>query len=151
MKINLHQENDKKVKLSLEPIFCKRCHAYYKKVGLGIYKCPECGYEEVDDFGKVRMFLEKNGKSSAPVIAEGTGIPVSKIERFLREGRIEIPDDSDIFIRCESCGTEIKYGRFCPKCALEMCKKLNMAISQGEIGELPKKRTEKMHYLNRNN
>jgi hypothetical protein len=114
-------------------------------------KCPKCGYEELNDFGKVRTYIEECGSSPAHVISEATGVSVTKINKYLIEGRLEIPDGSPVFIKCQSCGTDLKYGRFCAECALKMCKQLQVKFNEVDVGEQPKKKTisGKMQFLDR--
>ena len=135
-----------KYKLEPKPTRCKKCGGELEYVALGEYKCRSCGYVEMDDFGKIRTFLAENGPSPAIVINQATGVSLDKINSYLRQGKIEIPEGSNIYIRCENCGTEIRYGRFCPACAAKLSKSL-----QGiEIGETPKVKranTGKMRFI----
>lgn len=142
------------VVLDNKPHFCPKCGGKYNDNTLGIYKCPRCGYEELDDYGKVRDFLEKNGSSSAITIASETGVSVGNINRFLRQGKIEIPNGSSTYIKCQRChDVDLRYGRFCPACAMEMAKELEGALSAEDIGEVPKENNNggKMHFIGRNN
>lgn len=117
---------------------CKNCGGTLKETGLEIYICSKCGEEVLSDFGKVKEYIKENGPSNALDISEGTGISIKKIEKYLREGRIEIPEGSDIYITCQGCGAEIRYGRFCPVCAANLKKEFTSALTPGEIGEPPK-------------
>lgn len=125
---------------------CEQCGGSLKDAGLGIYVCAKCGAETLSEFGMVKQFLNENGPSNAQVISDGTGVPVNKIERFLREGRIEIPEGSDSYISCEKCGVDIRYGRFCPACATTLSKELTSALTYSEVGEVPKEKG-KMRYM----
>ncbi|MDY4742712.1 MAG: hypothetical protein SO361_06380, partial [Lachnospira sp.] len=101
-------------------------------------------------FGKVRNYIEENGPSMAVEISRDTGVQVSVINKFLREGRIEIPDGSDIYIKCEDCGADIRYGRYCPACAAKHNRGNSAGFYNENAGEKPKlKRDEsgKMHTL----
>jgi Zn finger protein HypA/HybF involved in hydrogenase expression len=131
-------------------IRCPICKTIFHDAVLGINKCPQCGYEELNDFGKVRSFLEENGNSPACVIAEKTGVSIKIIDKFLLAGRLEIPEGSPIYIKCQSCGTDLRYGRFCPACALKMCKQIQGMFNE-EVGETPKKtkQTGKMQFIGR--
>lgn len=120
------------------PRQCVKCDGRYVFQGYGRYVCEGCGDERYDDFGKIRKFLDEHGPSPAVVIAEGTGVQIAKINRFLRQGRMEIMDGSGEYITCEKCGQSIRYGRFCPTCAAKLTKNMSVVISSGEVGEKPK-------------
>ena len=128
---------------------CARCGSVMRYIYGEMFECPTCGYKEPTDFGKVREFLEVNGPQPAIVISENTGVTVECINELLREGRIEIPDGSEVFIKCQKCGTDIRYGRYCPDCMMKMTKSVSNALWMPEVGEKPKmKQVEgKMHYL----
>lgn len=115
-----------------------------------MFECQSCGNKELSDFGKVREFLDENGPQNAETISENTGVSVKKIDEYLREGRVEIPDGSEIYIRCQSCGTDIRYGRYCPECMIRLTNGLSKAIWMPEVGEKPTKKgnSGKMHLSN---
>ncbi|ROR31561.1 hypothetical protein EDD66_101178 [Mobilisporobacter senegalensis] len=134
--------------LDNKPYLCTKCGSKYEYLSMGVYKCSQCGFITMDDYGKVRTFLDENGPAPAIKISAGTGVPIEIINRFLREGKLEIPDGSDNYIRCEKCGkAEIRYGRFCPACALELSKKIESALKIEDIGEVPKYKNGKMYFL----
>lgn len=69
---------------------------------------------------------------------------------LLRQGRIEIPDGSDTYIKCQKCGTDIRYGRYCPDCMLKIAKSVNGVMWMEDVGEKPThKGGEEMHYLDK--
>lgn len=115
---------------------------------LGKRELEDVVYEK--DFKKVKQYIDEHGKTPAIIIAQETGVPVGVIDRLLRQGRIEIPEGEEKYIPCERCGADIRYGRFCPKCAAEIGKQLQVSLSFGEVGEEPKvKRGGKMHFLDK--
>lgn len=130
-------------------VVCPKCKTRYEVVREGVYRCPECGFVEMTSFGKIKTYLTDNGPTSSHTLSEKTGVPIATINKYLRQGRIEIPENSPSFIKCEKCGrTEIRYGRFCPECALSITKQLSVALSEVEVGEVAKRsRSGKMHYL----
>lgn len=134
-------------------IYCKVCRGKLAYVSGGRYKCEECGREELDDFGRIKEFLDEHGPSTSYEIEKGTGVHPEVIQMYLRKGRIEIPDGSEHFIKCEKCGCNIRYGRFCPACAKQLAGNIK-AVFNEEVGEQPKRVSEdtsggKMHFLNK--
>jgi predicted amidophosphoribosyltransferase len=125
---------------------CENCGGLLRDSGLGIYICSQCGCETLSEFGKVKKYIEENGPSNAYNISQGTGVSVSKIDKFLRQGKIEIPEGSESYISCEMCGTDIRYGRYCPACATKLKKQLTSQVVSIEVGEIPK-RKGKMRYM----
>lgn len=134
-------------------IRCPICKTIFRDSVIGINKCPQCGYEELNDFGKVRTYLEENGNAPAHVISKATGVSIKRIDRFLLEGRLEIPEGSPVYIKCQSCGTDLRYGRFCAECALKMCKQIQVKFNEMDVGEQPKNKkiSGKMQFLDRDN
>ena len=137
----------KKFEKDTRPTFCPICTGTLEYTGLGEYTCAQCGAKILDDYGKVRKFLDANGPSPAVVISEGTGVPVPKINQFLREGRVEIPDGSGVYIRCENCGTEIRFGRYCSACAAKLAKSIQGIMM--DAGDKPTRHGDgaSMHFL----
>ncbi len=131
---------------------CKQCggkmnYAYGENL-----VCSLCGSQERTDFGKVRDFIEENGPQPAIVIHNGTGVSLQYIDLLLREGRIEIPDGSSMYIQCKKCGTDIRYGRYCPECMLAMSKEVHGAFGRADVGERPTKKgnaSGKIRFMNR--
>ena len=132
------------------PMDCKECGGKVFYQNSGIYQCEDCGAEEYDDFGKIKNYLEIHGPSPAPYISEDTGVPLEIISVFLRNGRLEIPEGSKYYIKCERCGCALRYGRYCPACTRELAGQLQGALFE-QMGEKPKqeveKKKEKMHFL----
>lgn len=143
-----------KIILDSTPVKCDICgeKVYYR--GCGEFECKSCGKFQYDYFGKVKKYLEEHGPTPSGVISQETGVPQDVISRFLKKGRVEIPDGSSIYIKCEKCGCNIKYGRFCPQCALELATGVKKVLAE-DIGEKPKHVSEemsgKMHFVKKDN
>jgi predicted amidophosphoribosyltransferase len=148
------REKQKKEKRQIDTLIkydrakiCPKCGELMRYAFGEVFKCDNCGAEEMTSFGKVRKYIEDHGPSNAANISDGTGVPVSTINRYLREGRIEIPDGSDSYIKCEDCGAEIRYGRFCPECSAKLSRDNSSMVY---VGEKPKHKMDyngKMHTL----
>ena len=112
-----------------------------------MYECPKCGDKEYTDFGKIREYLETHGPQNAVTITDATGVSVKTIQKFLYQGRIEIPDGSDSYIKCQMCGADIRYGRFCPDCMAKLNKENQTAVYVGEKPKYKRDHNGKMHTL----
>ena len=81
-------------------------------------------------------------------IAEATGVPEKTIRQYLRDSMLEIPEGSPIYIKCESCGRDIRSGRWCPSCAAKLSNGLKGTFVG--VGEVPKDTSSgKMRFLGR--
>lgn len=134
------------------PLFCKKCGGEMKPIYSGAYECKQCKQIELDDFGKVKAYIEEHGKQPAVILSEKTGVGVETIEYLLRSGRLEIPENSDVYIQCERCGCDIRYGRFCPECMKILSGDVKKAFFNEALGEKPKKKRKdseanKMHIM----
>lgn len=129
------------------PVICRKCGGRYYYKSLGIYQCDSCGNIEMDDYGKIRTYLDQQGIAPALVISTATGVPVHIIEEHLKDGKLEIPEGSEVYIKCENCGTDIRYGRYCPACAAKLSKELKGMLHLGNVGEIPKEKQGKMRFL----
>lgn len=150
IKNNKLQCRDKAQKPSYEKRkVCPDCGGSMVYIYGEMYECPDCGCRALSDFGKVRKYLEDNGPRTAFAISDATGVDLDVIQGFLREGRIEIPDGSEQYIKCQKCGAEIRYGRYCPDCIRKLTNNISNAAWAPEMGEKPKKKYKdgKMHFL----
>lgn len=99
-----------------KPTTCPECGGNMIFKGCGEYRCEKCKHVSYDDYGKVRNYVEKNGRATAAQVAEATGVKQKTIRTMLKESRLEISEDSSSFLRCEMCGKNIRSGRVCPQC-----------------------------------
>lgn len=98
------------------PTYCDRCEGVMIFKGVGEYECEKCGYLAYDDYGKVRNYVEKHMGANAAEASKATGVSQKAIRDMLKEARLEIAPNSTFFLRCEICGSAIRWGRFCAKC-----------------------------------
>lgn len=134
---------------------CRRCRALFNYIH-GDVLCPKCKEGEEKDFKVVRKFLRQYPKSTIHQTVNETGVNVKLINKFLRDGRLEISDDSPIGIDCSRCGQMIKSGMYCPSCAAEVQQELNNAANNGnrlkkdDNSNFSQKKAAKMHFINKN-
>ena len=115
-------------------INCKKCGRIFAEDGFDF--CPICRNNEDEIFKKVKDYLYEYPGASIQQVSEETGVGTKKILKFLREGKLEIKDDSpNLILDCERCGKPIKTGRFCDKCVVEMQKEFKGAIAPKEASK----------------
>ena len=131
---------------------CDLCHHRMKFLGGGKYQCTFCGAEVLDNFGKLKQFLDKHGPTPSGIISQKTGLSIEQIDAFLKKGMVEIQDGEKYYLLCEKCGCDIRYGRYCPSCARQEVF-ADVRVDYQAVGEKPKEKKYevegKMHYLNR--
>ncbi|MCR5357346.1 MAG: hypothetical protein K6E63_08065 [Lachnospiraceae bacterium] len=106
------------------PVRCTECEGQLKYRGLGQYVCTDCGNIEMDDYGKVRYYLEKHPGANQRDVSIATGVPAARIRQLLLDERIEITAASGLFLNCEMCGKAIRSGVRCPECEQKYQNKL---------------------------
>lgn len=125
---------------------CPRCGKifYYTKSPI----CPDCEKEEEKQFELVKDYLAENPKSKISEITENTGVSIKLINKFLRDGRLEVTEGISDMLKCLGCGKSIKTGRYCDKCANKVSKNLQSAINPRKtFGGNDKKGGPKMHHF----
>lgn len=127
---------------------CIHCKHLFSYIGFGPMLCEACKSVDEDNFCRVSDYIVAHARATALEVSDHTGVSVKTIDRYLKEGRLEIPDDSPIFIKCEICGQDIKCGKYCPGCAQTLGRSFKGIMC--EVGEVPKKRpTGAMHFIGR--
>ena len=149
----LSMDELERVFLEHKPIKCERCHGKLDYIGSGKYECEICNHIMMDDFGKVKEYIDEHGPTSVMELATMTGVRRSLIENFLKKGRLEIPEGSDFYITCEKCGCQIRYGRYCPDCMTKTVTGIK-ALFHEDMGERPKgyaktSNKSKIHFFNK--
>ena len=85
-------------------------------------------------------------------VAEACDVEPSQIRQWLREERLEVTEDSAMFLNCESCGAPIRCGRFCDKCKASMKKDFRDIMDSQRTKQLQPRRDKedgnpKMRFL----
>ena len=76
------REKQKKEKRQIDTLIkydrakiCPKCGELMRYAFGEVFKCDNCGAEEMTSFGKVRKYIEDHGPSNAANISDGTGVP----------------------------------------------------------------------------
>lgn len=135
----------------MEVKICRGCKKMFQYIS-GPILCPKCRELEEEMFRKVKLFLQDHPGADFVEINKETGVTIAMIERFLKEGRLEVTADSPMHIKCERCGKTIKTGRYCAACRTKMNKTIEK-MKQSMMPEAKKDDNEKakMHYLKSEN
>jgi ribosomal protein L32 len=79
----------------------------------------------------VKEYIRENKGVGIPAVAEACEVDAGQIRQWLREERLELSEDSAVFLTCENCGQPIRSGRFCEKCTLNMTKGFQEVLNSG--------------------
>lgn len=114
------------------PTECPDCRERLCFKGAGQYKCPRCRKVYYDDFGKVKKYLEEEGKASLVEIADKTGVKIEVIDTLLENGSLQLPKEFEDAARCERCGAFFPVGRYCKDCIEDTSKGIMNIFLQEE-------------------
>ncbi len=109
---------------------CENCGNLFNYPGFGAKYCSRCRGEDEKNRNAVKEFLRSNGNANLYEISIATGVPEKVVKQYLRDGMLEIPQGSGIYIKCEMCGCDIRSGRWCPSCAA----KLSIGLKGNYVG-----------------
>lgn len=112
---------------------CPRCKKFFQYIS-GAPICLECKTQEEKEFTRVKEYLKENPKATLANLSEDLEIPVERITKFLKEGRLEVAPNSGIALQCEQCGRPITSGRYCKNCTSQLENDL-----KGSYNELKEK------------
>lgn len=84
--------------------------------------CPECMKAEEETFQKVRAYLKEFPGNSIAQVSRDTGVSPRKINKYLRDGRLEVTEGLSDFLTCMNCGKPITTGKFCRDCSSKLSK-----------------------------
>ena len=112
----------------MEVKVCKGCKKMFQYI-TGVELCPRCKQIEEEHFQKVKEYLREHPGESLYEVSKQTEVSVARIEKFLRQGRLQVTADSPIELTCERCGSRIVTGKYCNECKATITRELNEAKS----------------------
>lgn len=110
---------------------CRVCGRIYNYVA-GPNVCPSCRDKMEAKFQEVKEYIRNHKGCGIQEVSEECDVEPAQIRQWLREDRLEVTEDSAIFLSCESCGGPIRSGRFCEKCQANMTKGFKDVLSAGQ-------------------
>ena len=102
---------------------CRECGRLFNYIG-GPRVCIDCKSKLEDKFGEVKRYIEEHKNATVNEVSEVMEVSTKQINQWIREERLAFSEDSSIFFQCDSCGTNIRTGRFCDQCKSEMSRNL---------------------------
>lgn len=108
----------------MEVMVCIQCRKMFQSP-FGKRICPACAEKNEDDLKRVKDYLWTNKNATIPMVEEECNVKKEQIVTWLRDGRIQLSEDSGIELFCEKCGKRILSGRLCTMCQTEMTNTLN--------------------------
>ena len=105
---------------------CRKCGRVFNYMS-GAPICPACRDSVEAKFQEVKEYIREHRGAGIMEVAEACEVEPSQIRQWLKDDRLEVTEDSAIFLNCESCGAPIRSGKFCEKC------KSSMSQSFGDV------------------
>lgn len=136
----------------MEVKVCKSCKKMFQYIA-GPVLCPKCKQLEEEYFQQVKEYLREHPGDSLYEVSKQTGVSAALIEKFLRQGRLQVAADSPIELTCERCGSKIITGKYCNSCKTQITNELNEAKQSmiKPIEKKPQDTKERMRFLQSNN
>lgn len=130
---------------------CRVCGRIFNYVS-GPSTCPACRESMEAKFQEVKEYIREHKGVNITQVAEACDVDPGQIRQWLRDDRLEVTEDSAMFLTCESCGTAIRSGRFCESCKNNMTRDFKDVLKSGRPKPEPKKESKedpgaKMRFL----
>lgn len=110
---------------------CRVCGRIYNYIS-GPNVCPVCKESQEAKFQEVKEYIREHKGANIPQVAEACDVDASQIRQWLREERLEVTEDSALYLTCESCGAAIRSGRFCEKCKNNMTQDFKQVLKSNK-------------------
>lgn len=106
---------------------CRVCGRIFNHLA-GAPICPACRESLEAKFQEVKDYIREHRGVGIAEVAEACDVDPAQIRQWLREDRLEVTEDSPMFLNCESCGAPIRSGKYCEKCKSHMTKDFNEVL-----------------------
>ena len=107
---------------------CRGCGRIFNYVA-GPHLCQICREKMEVKFQEVKEYIREHKGVGMREVSEACDVEMSQIQQWLREERLEVTEDSAIFITCEACGASIRSGRYCDECRYAMKSGFNNILN----------------------
>lgn len=113
--------------------------------------CQVCKEKAEEKFHEVKEYIRSHPGVGINEVSEVCEVSPSQIQQWLREERLEVAENSPIFLSCEGCGANIRSGKYCEKCKNQMAMGFRKVLDEGKPKKEPAKISDKdnprMRYL----
>lgn len=110
---------------------CRNCGQIFNYV-TGAPLCQICRARLEEKFQEVKKYIMEHRGVGIAQVSEACDVERSQIQQWLREERLEVTEDSAIFLNCEKCGAHIRSGRYCDRCRVEVSNAFRTAMRRPE-------------------
>ena len=125
---------------------CKICGRLYQQHGY-YDRCPQCFERDEEDFCKIREYLLVHPYAKIFEVSSNLALSINKIKRYLKEGRMEIVEKNNQFLKCELCGKPICSGIHCDECSKQTIHDFrSYYVGNGNLKEVAKINYKKTPY-----
>lgn len=121
---------------------CKYCGRLFNYVA-GPIMCQACREKNEKKFQEVKDYIRDHKGMGIQEVAEACEVDPQQIRQWLREDRLELTEDSPIYLTCESCGTPIRSGKYCDKCKNKVTQGFNSILDANKPKAPEKKKDTK--------
>ena len=118
---------------------CRVCGRIFNYM-TGAPICPACRESLEAKFQEVKEYIREHRGAGITEVAEACDVDTAQIRQWLREDRLEVTEDSPMFLNCESCGAPIRSGKYCDKCKVDMTKGFNDVVKSSRPTPPPQKK-----------
>lgn len=94
---------------------CRSCGRIFNYI-TGPIMCQVCKEKMEKKFQEVKEYIRENPGVGIPEVSEACDVDSAQIRQWLRDDRLELTENSPIRLTCESCGAQIRSGKYCDKC-----------------------------------
>lgn len=94
---------------------CRGCGRIFNYVA-GPFLCQNCREGLEAKFQEVKEYIRSNPGVGINEVSVACDVHPSQIQQWLRDERLEVTENSPIFLSCEACGANIRSGKYCDKC-----------------------------------
>jgi flagellar operon protein (TIGR03826 family) len=128
--------------MSLNVANCPKCGKVFVK-NLMYDICPSCVKASEQLYDICITYLKANRSITLQQLSDATEVPMSQIIKFMKDGRISVMGNRNLFYPCEVCGTDIRESNMCDSCRQKLKKDLRNTLEDQKRDEaLKKKETE---------